>query len=479
MFCFPHSSRGFDALLDKIARRVCEAARKKGITFADVRLIESRSTSVLVQDGRADKVSAADARGAGVRVLVEGSWGFASCDGVGEREVLEKLEEAIHLARASKDYVRDPGVVARIAPVEATERTAFRKDPLAVPISEKVRRVSILEQAAKKKHGSLIVNSAVTYGDSSIHEIIGNTSGTLIERFTVRTSVGAMMTAASNGLRQRNRQRRANLAGFELLEDLAPEEISILAADRAVAALFAKKAPPGTMPVVFHPSITGLLVHEALGHNAEADSVWSGESILKGRLNEEIASPLVTIVDDSTAGDSYGSYLYDSEGTPGGKRFIIEKGVLKSFLHSLETASRFSVEPNGCARAQDYSSVPIVRMSNTYMLPGKSSLEELLSGIDRGVYLQDGHWGYVLVEKGQFTCHASVARMIEHGKLGEPLRDVTVSGLMLETLKEIEAVGSDFLLQMPGKCGKAGQAIPTDAGGPHIRIRKLVVGGAK
>jgi len=233
------------------------------------------------------------------------------------------------------------------------------------------------------------------------------------------------------------------------------------------------------MPVVFHPSITGLLIHEALGHNAEADHVWSGESILKGRLNKEVASPLVTILDDSLAGDSYGSYEYDSEGTAGGKRFIIEKGVLKSFLHSLETASRFGVAPNGCARAEDYSSPPIVRMSNTYMLPGKSSMEELLAGIDRGVYLRDGHWGYVLIEKGQFTCHASGARMIEHGTLGEPLRDVTVSGLMLETLKEIEAVGSDFLLQMPGKCGKSGQGIPTDAGGPHIRIRKLVVGGAE
>ena len=111
------------------------------------------------------------------------------------------------------------------------------------------------------------------------------------------------------------------------------------------------------------------------------------------------------------------------------------------------------------------------------MARGKSSLEEMLTGIDRGIYLREGEWGYVFVEKGHFTCHASSAQMIEHGKLGEPLRDVTVSGPALETLKDIDMVGSDFELRLPGQCGKAGQGIPTDAGGPHVRVKRLTVGG--
>jgi TldD protein len=312
------------------------------------------------------------------------------------------------------------------------------------------------------------------------------------------------MTALADGLRQTAHERKAQISGFELVEQLIPEEFSIRAANKAIELLSARPAPAGSFPVVFHPSITGLLVHEALGHNAEADQVWTGESILEGKVGQKIASSLVTIVDDPGIPDSYGSYKYDSEGTAGQRRVIIEKGVLKGFLHSLETASKFGTAPNGAARAQNYAHYPVVRMSNTFMEPARGeaaraghpsgtpvwaagregapetagvSFEDIIKPIERGIFLDRGQWGYVFVERGQYTCHAGSGRMIEHGRLGEPLRDVSVAGLTLETLKDIEAISSDFEMDMPGFCGKAGQGVPVNAGGPFVRVKSLVVGG--
>jgi len=231
--------------------------------------------------------------------------------------------------------------------------------------------------------------------------------------------------------------------------------------------------------MVFHPSITGLLVHEALGHNAEADAVWTGESILAGRLGQMIAAPCVTIEDDSTIPGAYGSFAYDSECTPGQRRTIIEDGRLVGFLHSLETAARMEAEPTGSARAEDHGAVPVVRMSNTFMRPGTTPAAEIFAGIGKGVYLEDGHWGYVFVERGHYVCNAGRGRMIENGQLGEPLRDVCVGGLTLETLQDIEAVADDFEMKNPGFCGKHGQGAPVDCGGPHVRVRSLVVGGQR
>jgi TldD protein len=183
------------------------------------------------------------------------------------------------------------------------------------------------------------------------------------------------------------------------------------------------------------------------------------------------------VVDDSDVPGSWGSYRYDSEGTPGRRRVLVEKGVLNGFLHSLETAGKMGVEPTGSARADGFSHRPIVRMSNTMILPGESSLEELIRDVDLGVLLRAGQWGYVWCEKGQYTCHAGEGIMVRNGQLAEQVRDVSVSGMVLETLANALAVSRDFELDMPGNCGKNGQGMPVNGGGPYIKVREIVVGG--
>lgn len=461
----------------QIAEEIVFVAAKRGVDFADVRIVEESSTRVMVEDGKADRASSQSEVGAGIRVLVNGAWGFVSADTTSRRRLLVALDEAIELAKSSAPRVTDPAAVAEVKPVTATFRTRFVRDPREVGAADKVAAVKSYESAACKHGGAAIVNSQVSYSDAMIGEVIANTRGTLVEQHSTTTYLSCRVAAVKDGMRQTGSERKGIIGGYELVDGTTSEDFSIVAVDRALTLLSAKPAPGGTFPVIFDPSATGLFTHEALGHNAEADAVWTGQSILAGKMGEKIAADCVTIIDDPTLEGKFGYYLYDSEGTPARRRVIVENGVFKEMLHSLETARRFGATPNGAARAEGHTARPIVRMSNTFIEPGKGSFEAMLKSIDKGIYLRDAQGGYVFPERGLFTCKAGQAMMIEHGQLGEPLRDVSVGGLTLEILKTIETVGSDFEVAWPGFCGKGGQSVPTAIGGPHLKVSQIVVGG--
>jgi TldD protein len=229
--------------------------------------------------------------------------------------------------------------------------------------------------------------------------------------------------------------------------------------------------------VIVDPVICGLLVHEAFGHNCEADAVWEGHSILRGKMGQNVASELVSIYDDPTRRELNGYYLYDEEGVPAEKHVLVEQGILQGYLHNLETAARFEAKPAGSGRASGATARPLVRMSNTYVAQGETPLEQMLEDTDGGLYLAGGHWGYVFTARGQFTCNVENAWAIQNGELGQHYRNVCISGLTLETLQNVTAVGDDLTFDLGGSCGKGGQAVPVDAGGPHVRIRDVVVGG--
>ena len=463
--------------MEDLAKHLVDLARRRGARFADVRALHRRSDSILVQDGRADKLSAHMDLGVGVRVLVGRCWGFASADSLDRRRGEQCLDDALALARASEAFVADPAMIADAAPVVAEDRRQGELAAGAVSVKEKIGRLLQYEHAGRAAGGQAIVNSIVSYSDGVRDEVLANTAGTFVRTLSSRAVASCLMVASDGKILQRGMEHRGIVGGAELLRRTAPEEFGEKAARKALALLMARPAPAGRFTVVFHPSITGLLVHEALGHNAEADGVWAGQSILEGKLGEMIAAPGVSIYDDSTLPGEFGSYAYDSEGTPGRRRTIIDGGRLVGFLHSLETAAKFGADPTGSARAESYDCRPIPRMSNTYMGRGTVPLEEMLRGVARGIYLMDGHWGYVFVQKGQFICHAGQARMIENGRLGEMLRDVSVSSMTLDVLRKIDAIGDDFEMKMPGMCGKEGQSAPTDCGGPHVRVGDVVVGG--
>lgn len=462
--------------MKNLLRSICDAAKQRGAAFADVRVTNSNYTGIVRQDGRADKLNQGVSTGLGVRVLKDSAWGFASLSNLDKDSALEALEIAISMAEASSIRT-EVGEVSHINVIEDKVAAQVAIDPRSVSVERKMAALQGYEDAAIKIAGDKLANSIINYTDRVQLEIVCNTAGTYIENEIIRTSVYAIVVARDGSLLQRGSARIGRPIGFELIEGTSAEELTVKAARQAISLLTASPPPAGKFPVIFHPSITGLLTHEAIGHNAEADQIIGGTSIIAGKLGEKIGSELITIIDDSTISGKWGSYKYDSEGTPGQRRVIIENGLLNGYMNSLETAAKLGVAPNGSARAQDYHYQPIVRMSNTFIEPGNSSFEDMLKGIDLGVYLKGGEYGYVFCERGQYTCHAGEAYLIRNGEIAEHLRDVSVAGMTLDTLMNIDMVCSDFEMKMPGMCGKNHQGAPVDNGGPHIRVKELVVGG--
>ncbi len=457
--------------------RVRDEALRRKVEFAEARYAAVRQGGLVLQDGRADRAGAGERGGMGVRVVMDGAWGFASTESADLGDWLSCLSDAVAMAKVSKSRLEGPAVLAEARPVVDEVKGEFEIEPAGVPFERKLAAVRGYEEASAARAGEAAANLMTGYGDSQQVEIVCNTRGTLVSSESVRTMVWHAITTQDGAVRQRGSELRGRQAGFEVVEETVAEEFSVKAAERAVSLLSARPAPAGKFPAVFHPSITGLLVHEALGHNAEADLVLAGQSILEGKVGTRIAAECISIVDDATIAGSWGSYPYDSEGVAGQRRVVVENGVLKGLMHSLETAAKMGVEPNGSARADGFANRPIVRMSNTMILPGEMSLEELISDMDVGILLRAGQWGYVWSEKGQYTCHAGEGVMIRDGELAEKVRDVSISGMTLETLSNALGVSRDFEMEMPGTCGKDGQSMSVNGGGPYVKVGEIVVGG--
>jgi len=459
-------------------RWLCDRASRARMDFADARAVDGTGTYLRRQDGKTDRLRQGSSLGVGIRVLLEGAWGFASTNQTGRDDLGRCLEAAIDMAKASQARIEERGIVAAIEPSVDEYVSPCEIDPQSLTVARKMEVVSALEEAALACAGDKTANSVAWYGDDTTREMVCNTQGVGTDTTTTRTRLGVRITVAEGEVRQSSAEHESGLGGFEVTERKSPAELGRKAAEIALRLLSADRAPSGKFPVILHPTIVGVFIHEALGHNAEADHMLSGDSILEGKLGSQVASPLVTVVDDSAIPGSWGSYKYDSEGTPGQRRVLIDKGVLVGLMHSLETAARLNLTPNGSGRADGYHSRPIVRMSNTLVLPGASTLEELVKDIDLGVLLEGGEWGYVMTAKGQYTCHAGRGRLIRNGEIVEPLRDVSVAGMILDTLADVEGVTEEHeMLTMGGMCGKNGQSMPTNGGGPYLRIRELVVGG--
>ncbi len=463
--------------MQQLMEKIIQSALDRGASFADLRMTEGTATSIAVEDGRADKVANSRSRGAGLRVLVDGAWGFAPTNQPDEKELLRCAADAVEMARAAASHVTDPGMVAQMEPVQAEIGSSARIVPSQVPLADRLASVVELEKAARSEHPSRIANTVATYADGSGEMFLANSFGTFLHFASIGTSIGVLVVSTDGTIRQRVSERRSNRSGFELVEELDLEQMGKTAASKAVDLLSAERPPAGIFDVIIDPKICGLLVHEAFGHNSEADAVWSGNSILAGKLGEQVAAEQVTIVDDPTLPGHNGSYAYDHEGVPAQRHVIVENGVLKGYLHSLETAARFGVAPNGSARAQGHQSQPLIRMSNTAIAPGTSNLQQMMSEMDSGLFLTGGYWGYVFTAQGQFTCNVEHAYAIKNGQLDTHYRNVCISGRTLETLQKVTAVGDEVHYELGGTCGKSGQSMPVDAGGPHVRISDVVVGG--
>jgi TldD protein len=265
--------------------------------------------------------------------------------------------------------------------------------------------------------------------------------------------------------------------GFEVFNDVDVEELARDAARQAITKLDARPAPSGTMPVVIKQGTGGILFHEACGHGLEADLVGKGASVYRGKRGELVASPLVTVVDDGTMAGEWGTLTVDDEGHRTQRNVLIENGVLSDYMWDFLRARKEGRSPSGNGRRQSYMHLPMVRMTNTFVLAGDDDPDDIVRATDHGVYVAKLGGGQVNTASGDFVFGMVEAYLIENGAITEPLREGNLIGNGPQALRDVDRLGNDFAMGGPGTCGKDGQGVPVGTGQPTLRVKALTIGG--
>ncbi len=314
----------------------------------------------------------------------------------------------------------------------------------------------------------------VDYLDLTGTSCFANNEGAYIEQDKLYVWSRITASAAESGVFTFSREEIGSTAGYEIFDVETPDVVGERVAKRAVEQLKAKSPKGGVFPVILGPNVLGVFVHEAFGHLAEADLTLCG-SILLSKIGKKIASDVVTLYDDGTIKGSFGSFKYDDEGVPAQKTLLVKDGIVVGLMHNRETAHKLKTKSTGNARAEDFRVEPLIRMRNTFMEPKDYSFEELIEDVKFGYYFKSFRGGQANLD-GTFQVGVQEAYEIVNGELGEPVRNASISGNTLETLFKVDAVGKDFEL-WPGRCGKGQTAFVCD-GGPHIRVKEVLVGGS-
>lgn len=436
------------------------------VDYIDIRSGISDSTSILMKDGTVEEINSGMSLGARIRVLNNGAWGFAYTTDLSK--INDITETAIELSRSLEGNVKLSESEVIKDSIEVDVKIPFKD----ISVDEKKE---IMKQASDAASIEKVNSTTAGYSDIETKELFMNSEGSEIQIKTSRARLALNASATNGEIIQFGHGSLGGVKGFEVVADRDIEEFGRNIGEKAVRLLDAQPAPSGKFPVIADNELTGVLIHEALGHAVEGDLILQNDSILKDKLGEQIASDIVNIFDDATIRDGFGYYPYDVEGVKTKPNQLVKDGKLISLLNSRETASEFGMQSSGNARSV-IADKPIVRMSNTYLQPGDNTFEELLEDIPNGIYLKGSRGGQVDTGKGIFQFNAAEGYIIENGELKTPLRDVSLSGNILETLKNIDAIGNDFKLSV-GFCGKDGQTAPVGDGGPHTRILNALVGG--
>ena len=455
--------------------RLLAMAGAHGVDYADVRQTHVERLALEMRDGKLKKAVPGVERGISVRVIVDGGWGFFSTNRIDTEELKTGLDAAVRMARASAADMETPVSLAEVPVQTANVVWTPEKPPWKVDMEDKARLLSDMYDAVKARKE--IVTVTTSYGEARVRQRYLSTEGADIRTEVTRLLAQTHFIAKNDSGMTSRRARIGGTGGFEHFDRQHPADEAVEAADATLAALSAPAAPGGKMTVIADPDLTGVFTHEAVGHASEADLVMAGDSCLEGRLGTQVANDIVTVVDDSTIPGGYGSFAFDDNGVKGQRKVLIEGGILRDYMSDRHTAARLGLEPNGAARAESYGHRPLVRMSNTFIEAGDHTFEELLEGVDHGIYAKGTRGGQVDTAKGGFQFSAQEAYLIEDGEIKHPLRDVSVSGTILTTLRNIDALGKDWQLGDPGICGK-GQLVPVGDGGPTTRIRNAIVGGS-
>ncbi|MBI5400447.1 TldD/PmbA family protein [Candidatus Saganbacteria bacterium] len=444
-------------------------ALRNGGDFAEIFIEDTTATSLVCEDNKIEKISSGTDSGAGIRVIYDRETAYLGTTDTtfaSLRETALKLSSSINTTKRKHEINLKPTIPHLLSRVKIR--------PHEVPIDEKAAHVLLLNRIARA-HGPQIKQVSVNYADSNQAVTIANSDGIYVEDNRIRTRYFVNVIAEKNGVLQTGYEAPGGTVGFELFELYPPEEFANKAAERAIRMLDAPHAPAGKMTVVLSAEAGGTLIHEACGHALEADFIMKGTSIFGGRIDQQVASPLVTVIDDATLHGKFGSLAFDDEGTPGQKTVLIENGILKGYLTDHFTSPYVGKSKSGNGRRQTFRSIPQPRMTNTMIAPGETDPEEIINSVRDGLFVKRMGGGQVDVTNGDFVFEVTEGYLIENGRIKHPVRGAIITGNGPCVLEIIDMVGNDLGWQT-GVCGKYDHAPVGDAQ-PTIRIPEIIVGG--
>jgi TldD protein len=453
-----------------VMERLLGSALEHGGEFAEVFAEDRTTSSAMLDQRRIEELSSGRDRGAGIRVVVGETTGFAHTADLSERGLMAAVEAAASVAREGGGGVR----TVALGPLKdhASHASVLPGDV------EKSKKIELLLHAddVARSEGASITQVQVGLGDSSRRFVVANSDGVFAADHQVRTRFNVICVATGDTGMQTGYRPVAGTRGFELLTPDAVTEAARGAARQAITKLDARPAPSGDLPVVLAGGSGGILFHEACGHGLEADAVMKQASVYAGKVGQQVASPLVTLVDDGTVVGEWGYLAIDDEGRPGSRNVLIENGVLTDYMWDLLRARKEGRASSGNGRRQSYQHLPMVRMTNTYLLEGDADADEIVAQTPHGVYVAQLGGGQVNTATGDFVFGMTSAFLIENGKITAPLRDCNLIGNGPEVLQRVDAVARDFSMT-PGTCGKDGQSVPVGTGQATMRLSSVTIGG--
>ena len=457
--------------MEDILGQAVRAMQDQGAEFCDARYQAIDRTFIVMVDGGVRTIDNGRLEGVSLRSRINGSWGYASTVDLGNESVLDAgMRSVVNAKHGTARGKKIPERKANRSKVPAPVKI----HPNKVPIEEKVAVIKDLDRA--QKIDDRIVNVNSIYREEVKNNLLLSSFGDSLQWEEVRARLAVQPVAHEGDRTEYYFDLIDGTKGFEMIKDADIGALGKHAAEEAVKMLKAKKAPSGLQTVISDPMISGLLAHEVMGHASEADEVVKKRSFLSGVVGKQVASPLITMVDDGTVAGAHGSIPFDDEGTPSSRTTIIKEGVYQGYMHSLETAAEMGVRPTGNGRAQDFGHRVWVRMTNTFFEQGDATLEEMLEDVKFGVLTDHMISGMEDPVAGGFEAKALRGFLVENGEVTDMLRSFTLTGNALEILKTIDAVGKQVMFD-GGTCGKGIEDwVSVSSGGPYCRS-KITLGG--
>jgi len=461
---------GASVLSKEELREILELAVARGGDFADIFIEEKKTVGVACEADKIERINSGIDAGAGIRVISGDTTAYAYTNDL-SKEGLSQIAKVV----SSASYGDRKDVSLDLTEVRPVVDFAVEKMPDGVSIDEKVEMVNRGNKTARGVD-SRIKQVTVGLADIIQNVVIANSEGDYVEDRRVRTRFMVNTVAAEGEVIQTGYNAVGGFAGFELFREYTPEDVAREAAGRAVKMLEAKPAPAGKMAIVMAGEAGGTMVHEACGHGLEADLVQKRLSVYANRKGEQVASELVTVIDDATVKGKYGSFRFDDEGSAGQKTVLIKDGVLEEYMYDRLTAMREKRDSTGNGRRESYQDKPIPRMSNTYIAPGKDDPETIIKHVKNGLLVRKMGGGQVNTTNGDFVFDVAEGYLIKDGDIAGPVRGATLTGNGPEVLQKVDMVGSDLGYTI-GTCGKDGQGVPVSDAQPTMHIPGIVVGG--